>query len=88
MVDASDRTPYAVGACRKRQVRRAQRIGMAAASRVADGGDVVDIDAKAQVRRFTRVLVCCRHRRSPDPQVRGPYTMRKPALSKLAPGRE
>ena len=39
----------AVGAGLDREVRGAQRIGMAAAARVADGGDVVDVDAEAQV---------------------------------------
>ena len=43
----------AVGARLDGEVRGAQRIGMAAAARVADGGDVVDVDAKAQMRRIT-----------------------------------
>ena len=41
----------AVGAGLDGQLRGAQRIGMAAAARVADGRDVVDVDAEAQVRR-------------------------------------
>ena len=39
----------AVGARLHGQVRGAQRIGMAAAAGVADGGDVVDVDAEAQM---------------------------------------
>ena len=42
----------AVGARLHGQVGGAQRIGMPAAARVADGGDVVDVDAQAQVRRL------------------------------------
>ena len=38
----------AVGAGGDRELGRAHRIGMAPAARVADGGDVVDIDAEAQ----------------------------------------
>ena len=38
----------AVGAGRDRKLGRAHRIGMAPAARVADGGDVVDIDAEAE----------------------------------------
>ena len=38
----------AVGAGRDRELGRAHRIGMAPAARVADGGDVVDIDAEAE----------------------------------------
>ena len=38
----------AVGAGRDRELGRAHRIGMAPAARVADGGDVVDIDAEAK----------------------------------------
>ena len=41
----------AVGAGLDGEMRGAQRIGMAAAARVADGGDVVDVDAEAQVGR-------------------------------------
>ena len=40
----------AVGARLHGEVRGAQRIGMAPAARVADGGDVVDVDAEAQLR--------------------------------------
>ena len=40
----------AVGAGRDRELRRPHRIGMAPAARVADGGDVVDVDAEAQIR--------------------------------------
>ena len=40
------------------ELGRAHRIGMAPAARVADGGDVIDIDAKAERREdhqpFTR----------------------------------
>jgi len=36
----------AVGSRRNRQLRRAHRIRMAAPARVADGGDVVDVDAE------------------------------------------
>jgi hypothetical protein len=32
-------------------MRGAQRVGVPAAARVADGGDVIDVDAKAQVGR-------------------------------------
>ena len=38
----------AVGAGRDRELGRAHRIGMAPAARVADGGDVIDVDAEAQ----------------------------------------
>ena len=41
----------AVAAGRDRELGRAHRIGMAPAARVADGGDVVDIDAEAQAGR-------------------------------------
>ena len=37
----------AVGARRDRKLGRAHRIGMAPAARVADGGDVIDVDAEA-----------------------------------------
>ena len=40
----------AVGAGLDGQMRGAQRIGMPAAARVADGGHVVDVDAEAQMR--------------------------------------
>ncbi len=40
----------AVGARRDREFGRAHRIGMAPAARIADGGDVIDIDAEAQRR--------------------------------------
>ncbi len=39
----------AVGAGGGRHVRGAQGAGMQAATRVADGGDMIDVDAKAQV---------------------------------------
>ena len=39
----------AVGAGGDRKLRRAYRIGMASAARIADGGDVVDVDAEAQL---------------------------------------
>ncbi len=39
----------AVGACRGGEAGGPHRIGMAAAARVPDGGDVVDIDAEAEV---------------------------------------
>ena len=39
----------AVGAGRDRELGRAHRIGMAPAARVADGGDVIDVDAEAQM---------------------------------------
>ena len=38
----------AVGARLHRQMRGAHRIGMPPAARVADGGDMVDVDAEAQ----------------------------------------
>ena len=41
----------AVGAGRDRELGRAHRIGMAPAARVADGGDVIDIDAEAKGKR-------------------------------------
>ena len=47
----------AVGAGLDGQVGGAQRVGMAPAARVADGGDVVDVDAEAQVRRPSAMLV-------------------------------
>ena len=40
----------AVGAGRCGEPRGAHRIGMLAAARVADGGDVIDVDAEAQRR--------------------------------------
>ena len=42
----------AVGARRDRELGGAHRIGMASAARVADGGDVVDVDAEAQTGRI------------------------------------
>ena len=41
----------AVGARLDGQMRGAQGVGMPAAARVADGGDVIDVDAKAEVGR-------------------------------------
>ena len=41
----------AVAAGRDRELGRAHRIGMPPAARIADGGDVVDIDAEAQAGR-------------------------------------
>ena len=46
----------AVGAGRDRELGRAHRIGMAPAARIADGGDVVDIDAEAQAGRSHLVI--------------------------------
>ena len=43
----------AVGAGFDGQMRGAQRIGMPAAARIADGRDVVDVDAEAQMRAAT-----------------------------------
>ena len=40
----------AVGAGRDRELGRAHRIGMPPAARVADGRDVIDVDAEAQMR--------------------------------------
>ena len=45
----------AVGAGRDRELGRAHRIGMAPAARVADGGDVIDIDAEAQARQRSSI---------------------------------
>ncbi len=45
----------AVGAGLDGQVRGAQRIGMPAAARVADGGDVVDVHAQAEIGRLTHL---------------------------------
>jgi hypothetical protein len=39
----------AVGSCRDRQMRGAQRIGVMPAAGVADGRHVVDVDAEAKV---------------------------------------
>ena len=39
----------AVGACCDRDFRRAHRIGMPSAARIAQRRDVIDIDAKAQM---------------------------------------
>ena len=47
----------AVGARRDRQLGGAHRIGMPAAARVADGGDVVDVDAESQMRNRRRCPV-------------------------------
>ena len=44
----------AVGTGGYREPGRAHRIGMAAAARVADGGDMIDVDAKAQRRKPRR----------------------------------
>ena len=44
----------AIGAGLDGQMGGAQRIGMAATARVADGGDVIDVDAEAQVRGWQR----------------------------------
>ena len=45
----------AVGAGLHGEVGGAQRIGMAAAARVADGGHVVDVDAEAQIGKRARL---------------------------------
>ena len=50
----------AVGARRDRQLGGAHRIGMPAAAGVADGGDVVDVDAEAQMRNRRHVVVLYR----------------------------
>ena len=42
----------AVGAGLDRGERRAHRIGMVAAARIAQGGDVIDIDSEAKRRGF------------------------------------
>jgi hypothetical protein len=47
----------AVGAGRDGELRGLHRIRMPAAARVTDGGDVVDIDAKAQMRNSRHVLI-------------------------------
>ena len=47
----------AVGAGLDRQLGGAHRIGMPPAARVADGGDVVDVDAEAQMRNRRHVVV-------------------------------
>ena len=55
-----------VGAGLGRDVRRAQRIGIAPAARVAEGRDVVDVDAKAQPGRHdpaSRAADACLFRR-------------------------
>ena len=51
----------AVGAGLHRQMGGAQRIGMAPAAGVADGGHVVDVDAEAQVRRPMGCSSRCHH---------------------------
>ena len=51
----------AVGAGLDGKVGGAQRIGMPAAARVADGGDVVDVDAQAQARGVAGGLSGHRH---------------------------
>ena len=38
----------AVATCRNRKLRRANRIGMAPSAGIADGGDMIDVDAEAQ----------------------------------------
>ncbi len=38
----------AVAAGRDRKLGRAHRVGMASAARVADGGDVIDVDAETE----------------------------------------
>ena len=56
----------AVGAGLDRDLRRAHRIGMAPAARIADGGDVVDVDAEAQMRSMSAIYwligTCLIHR--------------------------
>ena len=47
----------AVGAGLDRQHRGADRIGMPSAPRVADGGDVIDVDAEAKMRTRGHVRV-------------------------------
>ena len=46
----------AVGAGLDREPRGPHRIGMPSAARVADGGDVVDVDAQAKMRNGRHVL--------------------------------
>ena len=48
----------AVGAGLLGELGRAHRIGMTAAARVADGGDMIDVDAKAQERKPRRSIRC------------------------------
>ena len=45
----------AVGAGLQRKVRGAQRIGMASAARVTDGGHVIDVHAQAQIGKRARL---------------------------------
>ena len=52
----------AVGAGLDRELRGAHRIGMAAAARIADGRDMIDVDAETQER--------CGHRRARQPFTR------------------
>ena len=54
----------AVGAGLDRELGGAHRIGMAPAARIADGGDVVDIDAEAKIGiagSIYRLTRCVRH---------------------------
>ena len=45
----------AVGAGLQREMRGAQRVGMASAARVADGGHVIDVHAQAQMGKRARL---------------------------------
>ena len=66
----------AVAAGRDRELGRAHRIGMAPAARVADGGDVIDIDAEARARRS--------HSNCPDLNRAYPFTRSAFATTGLA----
>jgi hypothetical protein len=46
----------AVGACRDRDLRRLDRIGMLPATCIADSRHVIDVDAEAKVRNLRQLI--------------------------------